>query len=79
MNCYWMWELCHCSLTCSSWDRFQELELKIAILASLPLSLSPSLLLSFPSVLIYIARAVVWGMLGQAVCTYRKCLHVALD
>lgn len=57
-------------LTCSSWGRFQELELKIIYL---------SLTLFFPpKVLIYSDRTVVFHMPGQDVCFYRKCLHVAL-
>lgn len=56
-------------LTCSSLGRFQELELKISIYASLYF---------FSQSLDYIDRTVVFGMSGQAVCFYRKCLHVAL-
>ena len=56
-------------LTGSSWSRFQELELKIFV------SLSFFFL---PKVLIYVDRTVVWGLLGQAVCFYRKCLQVSV-
>lgn len=62
-------------LTCSSWGRFQELELK----KNLFKPLCPFFFFFFsPKVLIYTDRAVVFGMSGQDVCFYRKCLHVAL-